>query len=223
MFDSHQVSMRGRCVVASAPSRWVCRKWSNTHPTHASVSVGTDKQEWVNMPGVPRTPSSRLATHVCASCVRLCLCLYLSVYVGECVCVSVCCLYLSICMSVYVSSRWRMSSLGLSLGHWIGALGIFSRLQQLVLVLKAVRRARNRTSIALVGLAAARCCPSMFERDLRPTLHPSLRDRGPSGARACAGLRSPPLLFCVVCSWSDVCLVCRASGSKSHVSPCVLV
>jgi len=32
------------------------KKWANTHPTHASVSVGCDKQEWQNsMPDVPRS------------------------------------------------------------------------------------------------------------------------------------------------------------------------
>jgi len=29
------------------------KKWANSNPTHASVSVGMDKQEWLNMPGVP--------------------------------------------------------------------------------------------------------------------------------------------------------------------------
>lgn len=31
------------------------KKWCNTHPTHASVSVGCDKNEWLSMPNVPRS------------------------------------------------------------------------------------------------------------------------------------------------------------------------
>mmetsp|Transcript_3826 Transcript_3826/g.9879 ORF Transcript_3826/g.9879 Transcript_3826/m.9879 type:complete len:961 (-) Transcript_3826:56-2938(-) len=33
----------------------ITKKWCNQHPTHASVSVGCDKQEWLNMPDVPRS------------------------------------------------------------------------------------------------------------------------------------------------------------------------
>jgi len=33
----------------------ITKKWCNTHPTHASVSVGCDKEEWLNMPEAPRS------------------------------------------------------------------------------------------------------------------------------------------------------------------------
>mmetsp|Transcript_76332 Transcript_76332/g.184697 ORF Transcript_76332/g.184697 Transcript_76332/m.184697 type:complete len:957 (-) Transcript_76332:109-2979(-) len=35
--------------------RGITKKMCNTHPIHASVSVGCDKEEWLNMPGVPRS------------------------------------------------------------------------------------------------------------------------------------------------------------------------
>merc|ERR1719491_2686809 len=33
----------------------ITKKYSNTHPLHASVSVGCDKQEWATMSNVPRS------------------------------------------------------------------------------------------------------------------------------------------------------------------------
>jgi len=43
------------------------KKWCNTHPTHASVSVGCDKQEWLSMPDVPRNVATNNQLAICAN------------------------------------------------------------------------------------------------------------------------------------------------------------
>merc|ERR1719420_2627757 len=42
------------------------KKWSTTHPTHASVSVGCDKMEWVNM-DVPKCAAVNNQTAIFAN------------------------------------------------------------------------------------------------------------------------------------------------------------
>eukprot|EP00413_Alexandrium_margalefii_P030530 CAMPEP_0204570198 /NCGR_PEP_ID=MMETSP0661-20131031/38172_1 /ASSEMBLY_ACC=CAM_ASM_000606 /TAXON_ID=109239 /ORGANISM="Alexandrium margalefi, Strain AMGDE01CS-322" /LENGTH=936 /DNA_ID=CAMNT_0051578369 /DNA_START=82 /DNA_END=2892 /DNA_ORIENTATION=+ len=45
----------------------ITKKYCNTNPTHASVSVGCDKQEWLTMPDVPRSVATNNQLAICAN------------------------------------------------------------------------------------------------------------------------------------------------------------
>jgi len=45
----------------------ITKKYCNTNPLHASVSVGCDKQEWVQMPNVPRSVATNNQLAICAN------------------------------------------------------------------------------------------------------------------------------------------------------------
>nr|AQS99318.1 type I polyketide synthase [Gambierdiscus polynesiensis] len=45
----------------------ITKKYCNTNPIHASVSVGCDKQEWLHMPGVPQSVATNNQLAICAN------------------------------------------------------------------------------------------------------------------------------------------------------------
>jgi len=45
----------------------ITKKYCNTNPIHASVSVGCDKQEWLQMPGIPRSVATNNQLAICAN------------------------------------------------------------------------------------------------------------------------------------------------------------
>jgi len=45
----------------------ITKKYCNTNPIHASVSVGCDKQEWLQMPNVPRSVATNNQLAICAN------------------------------------------------------------------------------------------------------------------------------------------------------------